>query len=113
MSTLQETASVLKVLSICYGKQIEPDRGRIYHAVLGKYPRVVLGGAAIKIMEQSKYFPQVHELNEAAALVQRGYLDALDKFDEETLWYMFLKNIPDPGELTEDDIERIRKAVLA
>ena len=110
MTTLGEAAFILKRLADAYSSPVSDEKVRAYHSVLQRYPRMVLVTAVSRLMESSKFFPRISEILEVAKQVMTAYTEPdWAKFDEATLWYLYTHSMTSPDELTEEDVQRIRK----
>ena len=109
MSTLAETTLVMKRLSSAYGQQVDVERARAYHQVLGHHPRMVLAEAAtIALTRGSQFLPKPVEL---LAIIQRNNLVArwadADKTDEREWWLAFVKGYASTDGFTQEDVDTI------
>jgi len=109
MSTLAETTLVMKRLSSAYGQQVDVERARAYHQVLGHHPRMVLAEAAtIALTRGSQFLPKPVELID---IIQRNSLTArwagADRYDERTWWLAYAKGYTDSDEFSQADIDTI------
>jgi len=109
MSTLAETTLVMKRLSSAYGQQVDVERARAYHQVLGHHPRMVLAEAAtIALTRGSQFLPKPVELID---IIQRNSLTArwagADRYDERTWWLAYAKGYTDSDEFNQADIDTI------
>lgn len=109
MSTLAETTLVMKRLSSAYGQQVDTERARAYHQVLGFYPRMVLADAAtIALSRGSQFLPKPAELIDVIqrnALVVRWY--GADKYAEREHWLAYVKGYVSPDEFSPSDLNTI------
>ena len=109
MSTLAATTLVMKRLSAAYGQQVDVERARAYHQVLGHHPRMVLAEAAtIALTRGSQFLPKPVELID---IIQRNSLTArwadADKYDERTWWLAYARGYTDSDEFSQADIDTI------
>lgn len=109
MSTLAETTLVMKRLSSAYGQQVDVERARAYHQVLGHNPRMVLAEAAtIALTRGSQFLPKPVELID---IIQRNSLVArwagADRYDERAWWLAYAKGYTDSDEFNQADIDTI------
>jgi hypothetical protein len=109
MSTLAETTLVMKRLSSAYGQQVDVERARAYHQVLGHNPRMVLAEAAtIALTRGSQFLPKPVEL---INIIQRNSLVArwagADRYDERAWWLAYAKGYTDSDEFSQADIDTI------
>ena len=109
MSTLAETTLVMKRLSSAYGQQVDVERARAYHQVLGHNPRMVLAEAAtIALTRGSQFLPKPVELID---IIQRNSLVArwagADRYDERAWWLAYAKGYTDSDEFNQADIDAI------
>ena len=109
MSTLAETTLVMKRLSSAYGQQVDVERARAYHQVLGHHPRMVLAEAAtIALTRGSQFLPKPVELID---IIQRNSLTArwagADRYDERAWWLAYAKGYTDSDEFSQADIDTI------
>ena len=109
MSTLAETTLVMKRLSSAYGQQVDVERARAYHQVLGHNPRMVLAEAAtIALTRGSQFLPKPVEL---INIIQRNSLVArwagADRYDERAWWLAYAKGYTDSDEFNQADIDTI------
>ena len=109
MSTLAETTLIMKRLSSAYGQQVDVERARAYHQVLGHHPRMVLAEAAtIALTRGSQFLPKPVELID---IIQRNSLVArwagADRYDERTWWLAYAKGYTDSDEFNQADIDTI------
>ena len=109
MSTLAETTLVMKRLSSAYGQQVDVERARAYHQVLGHHPRMVLAEAAtIALTRGSQFLPKPVELID---IIQRNSLPArwmgADRYDERAWWLAYAKGYTDSDEFNQADIDTI------
>jgi hypothetical protein len=109
MSTLAETTLVMKRLSSAYGQQVDVERARAYHQVLGHNPRMVLAEAATSALTRgSQFLPKPVELID---IIQRNSLTArwagADRYDERAWWLAYAKGYTDSDEFSQADIDTI------
>jgi hypothetical protein len=109
MSTLAETTLVMKRLSSAYGQQVDVERARAYHQVLGHHPRMVLAEAAtIALTRGSQFLPKPVELID---IIQRNSLTArwagADRYDERAWWLAYARGYTDSDEFNQADIDAI------
>ena len=109
MSTLAETTLIMKRLSSAYGQQVDVERARAYHQVLGHNPRMVLAEAAtIALTRGSQFLPKPVELID---IIQRNSLVArwagADRYDERAWWLAYAKGYTDSDEFNQTDIDTI------
>ena len=109
MSTLTETTLVMKRLSSAYGQQVDVERARAYHQVLGHNPRMVLAEAAtIALTRGSQFLPKPVELID---IIQRNSLVArwagADRYDERAWWLAYAKGYTDSDEFSQEDVDTI------
>ena len=109
MSTLAETTLVMKRLSSAYGQQVDVERARAYHQVLGHHPRMVLAEAAtIALTRGSQFLPKPVELID---IIQRNSLVArwagADRYDERAWWLAYARGYTDSDEFSQSDIDTI------
>ena len=109
MSTLAETTLIMKRLSSAYGQQVDAERARAYHQVLGHNPRMVLAEAAtIALTRGSQFLPKPVELID---IIQRNSLVArwsgADRYDERAWWLAYAKGYTDSDEFNQADIDTI------
>lgn len=109
MSTLAETTLIMKRLSSAYGQQVDVERARAYHQVLGHYPRMVVAEAAtIALTRGSQFLPKPVELLDIIrhdGLVAR-WADA-SKIDERMWWLAYVKGYATSDEFSQDDVDTI------
>lgn len=109
MSTLAETAIVLKRLSAAYGQTVTGDQARAYNYVVGMFPRLDLAAAALDVMSENKFFPRPAELR--AKLIERKTkglsIVVHNPDDERCMWRMFELGITDPDDLSEEEVRKI------
>ena len=109
MSTLAETTLIMKRLSSAYGQQVDVERARAYHQVLGHHPRMVLAEAAtIALTRGSQFLPKPVELID---IIQRNSLTArwagADRYTERAWWLAYAKGYTDSDEFNQADIDTI------
>ena len=109
MSTLAETTLVMKRLSSAYGQQVDVERARAYHQVLGHHPRMVLAEAATRALTRgSQFLPKPVELID---IIQRNSLVArwagADRYDERAWWLAYAKGYTDSDEFNQADVDTI------
>ena len=109
MSTLAETTLIMKRLSSAYGQQVDVERARAYHQVLGHHPRMVLAEAAtIALTRGSQFLPKPVELID---IIQRNSLVArwagADRYDERAWWLAYARGYTDSDEFNQTDIDTI------
>ena len=109
MSTLAETTLIMKRLSSAYGQQVDVERARAYHQVLGNHPRMVLAEAAtIALTRGSQFLPKPVELID---IIQRNSLPArwagADRYDERAWWLAYARGYTDSDEFNQTDIDTI------
>ena len=109
MSKLEETTLIMKRLSSAYGQQVDVERARAYHQVLGHHPRMLLAEAAtIALTRGSQFLPKPVELID---IIQRNSLVArwagADRYDERTWWLAYAKGYTDSDEFNQADIDTI------
>jgi len=113
MSTLAETTIVMKRLSSAYGQQVDVERARAYHQVLGHNARMVLAEAAtIALTQGSQFLPKPVEL---VAIIQRNNLVArwagIDRLVEREWWLAYVKGYTSTDEFEQKDIDTIYQGV--
>ena len=109
MSTLSETTLIMKRLSSAYGQNVDVERARAYHQVLGGYARMVLADAAtIALTQGSQFLPKPVEL---LTVIQRNNLVTrwvgADRLVERTWWFAFVKGYASTDDLTQADVDTI------
>ena len=109
MSKLSETTLIMKRLSSAYGQQVDVERARAYHQVLGHHPRMVLAEAAtIALTRGSQFLPKPVEL---IAVIQKHALAArwagVDRLIEREWWLAYAKGYTDSDEFNQADIDAI------
>ncbi len=113
MSTLAETTQVMKRLSSAYGQQVDVERARAYHQVLGHNARMVLAEAAtIALTQGSQFLPKPVEL---VAVIQHNNLAArwvgADRLNERAWWLAFVQGYVSTDEFTQADIDVIYQGI--
>jgi len=113
MSTLSETTLVMKRLSSAYGQNVDVERARAYHQVLGHNARMVLAEAAtIALTQGSQFLPKPVEL---VVVIQRNNLVArwagVDRLVERAWWLAFVQGYVSSDEFTQADIDTIYSGI--
>ena len=111
--TKDELSLIIAKLDTIYDKKNDPKKVDAYMFALGNQSRFRVLQACMAHITLSEWYPKPRDLLKLIynqielEKIKKGKEIIPSKFDEACHWIMFYKGITDPGELTEEDINKI------